>query len=349
MVESTQIHVKGLFLFLLTFCVSIVGLKAQGGIQGLTKELTSPAQTATKTVKGVAEPARDVNRGIKTAVDAPTRVVNEYEKVGTEVERTKNEYEKTGDQIAKATGKGDQKNDKPAQDTISDKTVDAAKSDGKTNDEIVHKTAVPADYVPVKKATPALVPVAKGGDPNDVPRPVPPGSRDNKTPSGPLPASEATKTVATGGTDVDPIVVAETRTVSIPDTAMTMTMALPTESTMGNEATSGEVPTNRLVEVKTVPRSGEKRPKPDYSYSPARIPLEKAEFDIETLEELFRYSNWEGPEREHTVRSVANALDEMQQSIVEIKKLDPGQSTWRFEESYKDMKAAYIAEMKKVR
>ena len=75
--------------------------------------------------------------------------------------------------------------------------------------------------------------------------------------------------------------------------------------------------------------------------------MEKADFDIETLEDLFRYSNWEGPEREHTVRSVAHSLDELQQSIVEVKKLDPGQSTWRFEEAYKDMKAGYLAEMKR--
>ena len=105
--------------------------------------------------------------------------------------------------------------------------------------------------------------------------------------------------------------------------------------------------TARYVDLKTTTRSGEKRPKPDYSHSPARVALEKADFDTETLEDLFRFSNWEGPEREHTVRAVAQALDELQQAIVEIKKLDPGQSTWRFEETYKDTKAAYIAEMKR--
>ncbi|HEX2899828.1 MAG TPA: hypothetical protein VHS96_08930, partial [Bacteroidia bacterium] len=68
---------------------------------------------------------------------------------------------------------------------------------------------------------------------------------------------------------------------------------------------------------------------------------EKAEFDVETLEQLFQYSNWEGLEREHTVRAVEYALNELQLSIVEIKKLDPGFSTWRFEERYKEMRAAF--------
>jgi hypothetical protein len=82
----------------------------------------------------------------------------------------------------------------------------------------------------------------------------------------------------------------------------------------------------------------------DYSNSPARILLEKADFDIQTLEDLYRYSGWEDPEREHTLRAVQYALEELHRSIMEIKKLDPMRSTWKLEERYKEMYAVYQAE-----
>ncbi len=331
---------RGLLFFGLFTMVSVVGLQGQilKEISGAVKTATEPAKQAQNVIKAVDAPAKEANKAITTVERAPKAVEKSYDQVGNSAERTKNDYEKIVD---KFDGNGKKIEDKPADSTAS-KTAEA--SDGKTHaaEEPAHKSAVPADYVPTKPATPIVETAPqKPIDPMSVPRPVPPGSRDNKTASGPLAPSETSKAVATGGTEtesvaptvVEPVAVAETNVSASADPTVTM------------DAT--DEPPARFVALKNMPRSGERRPKPDYSHSPARIALEKADFDIETLEDLFRYSNWEGPEREHTVRSVAHSLDELQQSIVEVKKLDPGQSTWRFEEAYKDMKAGYLAEMKR--
>ena len=323
---------KGLFLFGVFALISSVGLKAQilKEISGAVKTATEPAKEAQGVIKAVGTPAKEANKVITTAERAPDAVTKSYNQVGNDAERTKKDYEKIVD---KFDGNG-KKTDGKTPDSTATKTAEA--SDGKTPavEEPVRKSAVPADYVPTQPATPVVVTAPKKAiDPMDVPRPVPAGSRDNKTASGPLAESEVSKAVATGGTETEPVVVSEASMAATTDTVATV-------------ATTDEPPA-RFVALKNMPRTGEKRPKPDYSHSPARIALEKADFDIETLEDLFRYSNWEGPEREHTVRSVAHSLDELQQSIVEVKKLDPGQSTWRFEEAYKDMKAGYLAEMKR--
>lgn len=345
--KLTHILLKGLLVCMMITGIGVLALRAQG-LNELVKTATEPAKGASKLVKEGAQPAKEVGKDLKAVTNAPTKVVKEYDKLGNEIQRTEQAYEKTGDQIKDITG-ADNKKDKKDQDSTSATATGAnasndknaadgkAEADAKAAEEAKRKSAVPADFVPVKKVEPTPVATTKKVDPMDVPRPVPPGSRDNKTASGPLPASEITKPVVTGGTEPEATVVA------VPAVASNEMASAESASSGGS---SEEAPA-RYVELKTTPRVGEKRPKPDYSHSTARIPLEKAEFDIETLEELFRYSNWEGPEREHTVRSVANSLDELQQSIVEIKKLDPGQSTWRFEEAYKDMKAAYIEEMKK--
>ncbi len=342
-------YFRGLFICCLAVGLGCFGLQAQG-LNDLVKTATGPAKDAGKVVKEVAKPATDANKAIKTATSAPQKVVKEYDKLGNEIQRTEKAYEKTGDQLKDLTGGGDGKKDEKGTDSTASKAdaPDAkaaadnkAAADAKAAEEAQRKSAVPADYVPVKKVEPTPGVVVKKVDPMDLPRPVPPGSRDNKTASGPLPVSEATKPEVTGGTEPDAMPIVETTLES-----NNVSNATASTDSSNYESITNEPPA-RYVEIKTAPRIGEKRPRPDYSHSTARIPLEKAEFDIETLEDLFRYSNWEGPEREHTVRSVAQSLDELQQSIVEVKKLDPGQSTWRFEEAYKDMKAAYINEMKR--
>jgi hypothetical protein len=370
--------IRGFFIVLMVVGISGLGLNAQvlKGINDAVNTATEPAKDATKVIKGVAEPAKEINKTTKTVVEAPKKVIKEYDKVDNEIDRTKKEYEKTGDQVQKVTGTGGGGNDKKGGDSTATKTD----ADAKAVDDPTHKSAVPADYKPEEKPVPAPVVLKKAVDPMDVPRPVPPGSRDNKTASGPLPAqadvpdakTDADAATSDAKTDVevsklnnpDPEVSTSAAADGKPDggvpeaTNSDATTSDATDATNSDakiaidpaNSNAPEVETDspeRYVEVRQTPRSGEKRPKPDYSHSPARIALEKADFDIETLEDLFRYSNWEGPEREHTVRSVAHALDELQQSISEIKKLDPGQSTWRFEEAYKDMKAAYLVEMKR--
>lgn len=326
--KSTHYHLRGL----LTACVAVLLSWTGTGAQILQKEIkegtsvvTDPLKTTQKTTKEVAQPIKDFNKGVKDVTNAPKQVTKEVKNTEREFDNLEKEIDKTKGGVDKVAGndKKDSQQDSTAnkQGSKADdgKSGDPTAADGKSHQG--NDRYIPADYVPEKKTQPAVSATHPGGDPNDVPRQVPPGSRDNKTPSGPMPAETAK---VTGGTDPNPGV---SPTVS-------------TDPEVSTDAVSTGNP-SRYVELPPSNPGGEKRPRPDYSNSPARIALEKAEHDIETLEDLFKYSNWEGPEREHTVRAVEYALNELQQSIVEIKKLDPGHSTWRFEERYKEMRTAF--------
>ncbi|MEM0998786.1 MAG: hypothetical protein AAGN35_17135 [Bacteroidota bacterium] len=89
------------------------------------------------------------------------------------------------------------------------------------------------------------------------------------------------------------------------------------------------VPAGSIVE--TPPR----RVKPDYRNSPAQYALERAEFDTETLYDLFEGADWEGPGREHTIRSIGFTLKQLKNDIAEVKQIDSGADTSYFEKHHK--------------
>lgn len=315
MLKSHQIRFRGLFLGLVVLAGAGVasGQVLQKPVKDATNVVTNPLKDVQSTTKDITQPMKDVQKDIKTVTQAPKDVTREVSKTEKSIENVSKEAERTSDQAKKLTG-ADNKNKTSAD---SSKTVSDGKtaSDGKGGTTADTKQGpqkyVPADYVPEKKSESVVTNTQPGVDPKDVPRPVPPGSRDNKTPSGPMPVMEAA--VPEKKAEPDPGVAPE------------------------SADASGE----KYIALTPNSNNAEKRVKPDYSNSPARIALEKAEYDIETLEDLFKYSNWEGPEREHTVRAVEYSLNELQQAIVEVKKLDPGYSTWRFEDRYKEMRTAF--------
>jgi hypothetical protein len=401
--KSTHFHLLGLGLLFMAMGFFAEGLHAQGGItkslKDVTGTVTEPLNSTQQVTKDVVQPLKDVRTTTKTITNAPKEITREVDQTKKAFESVGNEVERTENDVKKLTGNGDN-NKGNGKDTTATAKPEATAADGKAaSDGKAQETGakyVPPDYVPEKKATPATVSKASGVDPRDVPRPIPPGSRDNKTPSGPMtdvpapvnldpdqgvaPAGDpdqgdnragsaaagdkrietttsneagAESASSSNSSIVNTNPAANYTSVSIPpstsgqgnaDAAKVSNTASATssnEASSAGSASSSEQEAGRYVQLSPVAGEATKRPKPDYSLSPARIALEKAEFDIETLEQLFKYSNWEGMEREHTVRAVEYALNEMQVSIVEIKKLDPGFSTWRFEERYKEMRAAY--------
>lgn len=317
MLKSQHFQVKGLLLGLaiLGFAGFSSAQILQTPVKDATNVVTNPLKDVQNTTKEITQPMKDVQRDIKTVTQAPKDVTREVDRTQKSIESIGKEAERTSDQASQIVGKGDKNNNrqdstKAASDgkTAADGKAGETAADGKQQGQGKY---VPADYVPEKKSEPVVTNSQPGVDPKDLPRPVPPGSRDNKTPSGPMPVAETQK--------VDP----------------------KPEPDQGVATTSADPNAQKYVELTPNPNSGERRMKPDYTNSPARIALEKADYDIETLEDLFKYSNWEGPEREHTVRAVEYSLNELQQAIVEVKKLDPGYSTWRFEERYKEMRTAF--------
>lgn len=87
--------------------------------------------------------------------------------------------------------------------------------------------------------------------------------------------------------------------------------------------------------------SRQERPKPDHSNSPARYALERADFDVETLYDLFASADWDGPGREHTTRSIEFTLQHLKADIAETKKLDPRADTSYYTARYKEWYAEF--------
>lgn len=336
--QKTKRIAKHLFLGL--FLTGLVSLPtgmvcAQGipGVKNATQTATSPLKTVQGGIKNVTQPVKDINRGIQEITNAPKDISNEVKRTKSEVQNSKNEVDRTKKSLG-INGNGDGKADKnkPAQDSASAKN-DPNNVDGKGNSGYTRKTAIPADYVPPGKSEPSpeVAETKKKEKPKK--KELPFYSRDNKTPSGPWPKSEMSKhPTASGGVDLN----LDNRDPANNESA----------TTSDTELSTG-VDNERLVNLDPEFRAANRRTRPDYSGSPARIALEKAEYDLETLQELFKYSNWEGPEREHTVRAVGFALEDLQNAIFEIRRIDPSQSTFRFERRYKEMKAAYKAEIAK--
>lgn len=104
-------------------------------------------------------------------------------------------------------------------------------------------------------------------------------------------------------------------------------------------ADAGERGVHLPPPVTEVSRS--ERPKPDHSKSPARYALERADFDVETLYDLFASADWDGPGREHTQRSIEFTLQHLKADIAETKKLDPMADTSYYSARYKEWYAEY--------
>jgi hypothetical protein len=83
-------------------------------------------------------------------------------------------------------------------------------------------------------------------------------------------------------------------------------------------------------------------PKPDYSASNAREALESADFAVETLNDLFTYAEWEGQDKDHTMRSIDYMLKQLRHDIDEIRAKDPERSVWSYEKKYRDWRNTYV-------
>lgn len=82
--------------------------------------------------------------------------------------------------------------------------------------------------------------------------------------------------------------------------------------------------------------------KPDYSSSPARDALESADFAMETLTDLFQYAVWEGPDREHTMRSIDYTLKQLRHDIDDIRTKEPQRSVKNYENNYREWQNTYV-------
>jgi hypothetical protein len=293
--QKTRIFSGKIILLLLSACLFYcLGTRAQG-----LDKIKEASKTISEPLKQAQGAQTTISQGAETISKAP-------EQITKNLESAKNSIDEMKKSLGGATPKpGDNASKNPQTATPGSTSANGKGTDAKT------PTATQGGgYAPNNnKSTPLIATKAPQVDPTDVPRPVPPGSKDNKTPSGPMPVEILRNSSETSGaTDV------------YDDGQIDATVRTRLNIAGTNWGTS------------------------DYSNSPARILLEKADFDIQTLEDLYRYSGWQNPEREHTIRAVQYALEELHRSIMEIKKLDPMRSTWKLEERYREMYAIYQAE-----
>ena len=78
-----------------------------------------------------------------------------------------------------------------------------------------------------------------------------------------------------------------------------------------------------------------------YMSSPARQSIDKVDFDIETLKDLFEAAIWTGPDSVHTARSIGYMLDELRRDINDVRRKDPNWDTGLYEDRYRKWRALY--------
>ena len=78
-----------------------------------------------------------------------------------------------------------------------------------------------------------------------------------------------------------------------------------------------------------------------YTNSPARRYLERSDFDMETLDDLFKAAIWTGPDSLHTARSIDYMLQQYRMDIDEVKRLDPNWDITGHEDRYTRWKGLY--------
>lgn len=80
---------------------------------------------------------------------------------------------------------------------------------------------------------------------------------------------------------------------------------------------------------------------PGYMRSPARKSIDKVEFDVETLKDLFDAAIWTGPDSMHTARSIGFMLDELRRDINEVRQRDPEWDVMLYEDRYRKWRGLY--------
>ena len=82
---------------------------------------------------------------------------------------------------------------------------------------------------------------------------------------------------------------------------------------------------------------------PGYNRSPARKSIDKVEFDMETLKDLFEAAIWTGPDSAHTARSINFMLTEFRADINEVRQRDPEWDVALYEDRYRKWRGLYKA------
>lgn len=82
---------------------------------------------------------------------------------------------------------------------------------------------------------------------------------------------------------------------------------------------------------------------PGYMRSPARKSIDKVEFDMETLKDLFEAAIWTGPDSAHTARSINFMLTELRSDINEVRQRDPEWDVALYEDRYRKWRGLYKA------
>jgi|GEM_PF-2689410 hypothetical protein len=320
MAFPSKFKILGIFCALSFMSAGVLLAQINKAIQSTTKSVTAPLKETQKATQQAVQPVKEVRTTTKAVTDAPKAVTREvqatqksFENAGKEVERAKTDVEKAagidGSKSAKSDSsqKANTENKTNSGPVIIDErgTRDAVRDGGGYGD---------------LKSNGGVVNPANGGA------------------SGGSNAKSGSAAAASEGTVNEGIPAAEInynyRTVLLPPgKGKTNLKSVSRSSVAATSSKSTKTSTNQPPAVKA---------KPDYSASPAREALESADFQMETLADLFQFAEWEGPNREHTMRSIDYTLKQLKKDIDEIRYKDANHNIWNYEKQYREWRDAFV-------
>lgn len=287
-------------------------------IKSTTKTVTSPLKETQKMTKEAVQPVKEVRTTTKAVTDAPKEVSREvkatekaFDNAGKEVQRAKTDVDKAVDKV---DGNKEAKPD-------SAKKADPNTSTTKGGGTVIIDERTSRDEV------------RDGGGYGDLQKN--PGSNAGNGSSSSASASSAASAESQSGnmTASNEIDYDYRRVLLPPGKGKTNLKSVTKKTTNPSSAKQSESATTATAAPKV---------KPDYSSSPAREALESADFQMETLADLFQYAEWEGPNRDHTMRSIDYTLKQLKRDIDEIRYKDAERSVWNYEKQYREWRDAYV-------
>jgi|GEM_PF-5054834 len=290
---------------------------------------TNPIKDARGTVKDIGSVPRDINKA-KTDVVKPVQDINrEVDGLKNDINQTKNEYNQMRGNRARTKEEEAQKAAAKARaDSLS---ADSAMSEKARVDSVFNSRQRTGTMNVGSAGTENATTETPASDPSRTvllppttirtPRPQPTRSRTRTSRTRP-------PSTRTGTTRTAP------PTTRSGGTTRTRTAATSPASAGGNNTTR-TAPVQRDAPTSSLNSSIR------FASSPAKRQLERSQFDMETLDDLFEAAIWTGPDSVHTARSIDYMLQQYKMDIDAVKRADPDWDVTGHEDRYQRWMGLY--------
>ena len=341
------ISVSGFFILLIGFSSGFsqgikLGKTISNASEKVTDAVTSPVKNSREAVGNVSQDARNVKNDVTRPVDD---LRGEVDGLRNEVDQAKSDYQQLKDDVNCLRGKKKDEDGDQADSTDTASSGNSDSADSPTGDSA--SDAAPSDAVAPatgavgqprmrsgtytgRKEAPATSPGAnpEPGNALDEDRVVllPPNAIQSR-PSQDQPSyrsryrSSSRSGSKDGGSGNGTTGARSAAPPSIADAASN-------PADVSREASRAEYEAERRRQ--------------SYLSSPAVKALQRSDFDMETLRDLFEAAIWTGPDSLHTAVSIDYMLKQYRNDLNEVKRIDPDFDLSYFEDRYRKWNQLYI-------